>query len=286
MRPARPVERSVAVAVGAGDVRAAAALGAMRALHRAGVPVTRLWGASSGAIFAAAMALGWDAETSVAVARRLWTADLLHDPTPRARAQLAFPRRLGFGASFGLVDDRRLREGLHRAFGSTTFEDAVVPLSLVAADVLGGEAVTLEQGPLAKALRAALALPGVFAPLPWDGALLADACLVEPLPARRALARGAGLVVALAFESPPPPHTATPVHLVLHHLSTTTRHLLRAQAEADERGSTGRILRITVPFPAGGRRFDTDLLEPAVALGEQAMEARLPALESLFMALR
>jgi predicted acylesterase/phospholipase RssA len=42
--------------------------------------------------------------------------------------------------------------------------------------------VVLREGPLAKALRASASLPGLFAPVPWEGRRLIDGGIGAPVP--------------------------------------------------------------------------------------------------------
>jgi len=62
---------------------------------------------------------------------------------------------------------------------------------------LTGEEVAIREGDVARAVRATMAFPGVFAPLEIDGRLLVDGGASDNLPVRLAREMGADRVVAV-----------------------------------------------------------------------------------------
>ena len=62
------------------------------------------------------------------------------------------------------------------------FDRLTIPFRAVAADIETGQAVVLAKGDLATAMRASMAVPGVFAPVPWQGRLLVDGGIARNLP--------------------------------------------------------------------------------------------------------
>jgi predicted acylesterase/phospholipase RssA len=82
----------------------------------------------------------------------------------------------------------------------------------VAADLGTGEMVVLGRGDLARAARASIAVPGVFAPVLWDDRVLVDGGVANNLPVSVARELGAERVVAVDVSSPPPEiEASTPV---------------------------------------------------------------------------
>ena len=83
---------------------------------------------------------------------------------------------LGFlGARRNLVPGAGLRRLITRHVMHERLEDLPIPLHVVACDVLSGDEVLLSKGPLAEAVLASAAIPGVFPPVEWEGRLLIDA---------------------------------------------------------------------------------------------------------------
>lgn len=65
----------------------------------------------------------------------------------------------------------------------------------VAADLRTGDRVVLSSGDLARAARASMAVPGIFAPVVWDGRVLLDGGIVDNVPTGLARAMGATRII-------------------------------------------------------------------------------------------
>jgi len=82
----------------------------------------------------------------------------------------------------GLLDSQGFLDFLHDKVRVSTFEELAIPLMVVAADYWKREQVVLDQGPLIPAIKASMAVPGLFAPVSVNGRLLVDGGTVNPLP--------------------------------------------------------------------------------------------------------
>lgn len=73
----------------------------------------------------------------------------------------------------------------------TPIENFDKPFMAIATDLLTGRKIWLQQGSIVDAVRASIALPGLFSPVEVGGKWLLDGGLVNPVPvsACRALAR-------------------------------------------------------------------------------------------------
>jgi len=67
-------------------------------------------------------------------------------------------------------------------FGVKTFEELEIPLYVVTTDFWSGEPVVISRGELLPAIKASMAIPGVFAPVVIDEAVLVDGGVVNNLP--------------------------------------------------------------------------------------------------------
>src|SRR5260370_40022662 len=76
------------------------------------------------------------------------------------------------------------------------------PLKAVAADIETGDAVGLDHGDLAEAIRASMAVPGVFSPMEIDGKLLVDGGIADQVPGDAVRAMGAAIRIAARVRSP------------------------------------------------------------------------------------
>lgn len=82
----------------------------------------------------------------------------------------------------GLVGSDSFIHYLYKALNSTRLEELPIPLKIVAADLWNREQIVLESGDLPTAIKASMALPGLFSPVPLDGRLLVDGGTINPVP--------------------------------------------------------------------------------------------------------
>ena len=96
------------------------------------------------------------------LSRDLWTNDIMQGYTANLKASK--DGSLRYNERSGLVDDSVLNRNLKQVYGDLTFEDLEHPLTIIATDLLSGERVSLNQGPIFDAIRASLAIPIIFPP--------------------------------------------------------------------------------------------------------------------------
>ncbi|MBC6449978.1 patatin-like phospholipase family protein [Actinokineospora xionganensis] len=81
--------------------------------------------------------------------------------------------------------------------GGVAFEDLRLPLGVVAMDVATARPVLIRSGPVAPAVLASAAIPGIFSPVEHEGRVLYDGGVVANVPMRQAIAMGARSLVVL-----------------------------------------------------------------------------------------
>lgn len=279
-----PPKPRLALVIGSGAVKCAAALGAWRALQRAGLQLDLLVGCSGGSLFAASMALGWALDDCVENTRALWNPRVTQKRHWPSLARAAFPALFKFDERFGLVDDGYLRGALNAVFGELTFADVQTPLHVVATDFASGEAVVLSDGRLADALRASVAIPFIWAPWRVNGRLLIDGSVANPMPLDVAMREGAETILALGFASPLPRQVKSISRFVFHINGIMTNNLFKANYSFHNLAHHAEIVSILPEFDRPVRLFDTGLIPYVIERGEQAMEASLPYLRQLLAA--
>jgi NTE family protein len=102
------------------------------------------------------------------------------------------------------VLDETIEQLVARSRGTTDFDRLPIPYRAVATDMQKGEMVVLSSGDLARAMRASMSVPGVFAPVSLDGRLLGDGGLTRNLPVDIARQTCADVVTAVAVPNPTP----------------------------------------------------------------------------------
>jgi NTE family protein len=213
--PSPPQRPRIGLVLSGGGALGLAHVGVIKVLEELHVPVDCVAGTSMGAIVGGLYAAGYSPEELEQLATTLpWREILLdrpdrrHLPYRRKMDDLTYLTRWEMGFSDGrlrmppsMIAGQRLGVELRvlglRAAGITDFDELPLPFRAVAADLDTGEVVVLGSGDLATALRASMAVPGVFAPTEVNGRVLVDGGVVANLPVETARAMGADIIIAI-----------------------------------------------------------------------------------------
>ena len=218
-RPSPAPRPRIGLALSGGGALGMAHIGVLQWLEEHHIPVDRIAGTSMGGIVGAIYATGLSpSEMHDFVARLNWDEAFLTEPT---YGQMAYRRKQDrrtyqVSAEFGLKHGLRTPNGINPAQGIgllldriafpystiSSFDDLPIPFRCVATDMQNGTEVILKDGSLAQALRATMAIPGVFTPVEQDGHVLADGGLVDNLPAGVVREMGAEKVIAIDLGTP------------------------------------------------------------------------------------
>ena len=147
------------------------------------------------------------------------------------------------------------------------FDDLPIPFRAVATDMVAGEMVILENGDLSEAMRASMAMPGVFAPVTRDGKVLSDGGMMRNLPVDIGRQLCADVVIAVWMSSP-----ATEADSLTSALSLLGRSfdvMIGANERLQMESLTPRDVAIDVPMGDIGTSDFTRIPE-AVELGRRA----------------
>jgi NTE family protein/lysophospholipid hydrolase len=159
--------RGLGLVLGGGGARGFAHIGVFRALEEYGVAVDLVGGTSMGAILSATFAMGLGYQETMKLARQLASPLKLFDPTMPV---------VSFFAS------GKVTRVLEHIFGDTQIEDLWMPCFCVSSNLTHAVAVVHRRGLLWQAVRASMAIPGIFSPILADGDLLVDGCVLDNLP--------------------------------------------------------------------------------------------------------
>ncbi|MGD8498616.1 MAG: patatin-like phospholipase family protein, partial [Chromatiales bacterium] len=99
--------------------------------------------------------------------------------------------------SGGLIRGERLIDHLRQIIGDPSIDDCAMPFGAVATSLETGNEIWLRTGSLVDAIRASIALPGLFTPVQYQGRWLIDGALVNPIPVSLCRAMGADIVIAV-----------------------------------------------------------------------------------------
>src|SRR6202790_1004221 len=208
-----PVRPRICLVLTGGGARGMAHIGVLKVLEELKIPIDCIAGTSMGAIVGGLYASGMNAREIESTMRSVDWQEAVRDTPPRR--DLAFRRkqddrnflvRLPLGLKHGqillpkgFIQGQKLQETLKQLTlqfnDSTDFDRLPTAFPAVATDLESGEAVLLDKGDLAIAMRASISAPGVFAPVDYQGRLLVDGGLAENLPISVARAMNADILI-------------------------------------------------------------------------------------------
>lgn len=190
---------TVSLVLGAGGARGLAHIGVIRALEARGYRIRAVAGSSMGALVGGIYALG-ELETYAEWVSALDQTDVL--------------RLLDWTlAGGGLIRGRRIIDKLRELTGESDIEDLPIDYTAVTVDLERGRELWLNRGLLFDAIRASIAIPGVFTPHIHRGRTLVDGGILNPVPVAPTLSTVTDLTVVVdanAASVYPPPREARP----------------------------------------------------------------------------
>ncbi|MFA7467119.1 MAG: patatin-like phospholipase family protein [Desulfotomaculaceae bacterium] len=215
---------AVGLALGGGFLRGVAHIGVLKAFQKSGIPVHMVAGTSAGSIVAALYAAGYTPSKMEEITFALNPWDVF-DYGPAAvnlllmsvdclcqLLRIPFPGR----RPLGLMNGCKLKALMNRLLGKQRmFGETKIPLGITAVDARDGTLVIfreeafevrtiippkdvfVQEMPVATAVRASTAVPGLFEPVRMGERLLVDGGIRENIPAYVLRQMGADLIVAV-----------------------------------------------------------------------------------------
>ncbi|MFN3658666.1 MAG: patatin-like phospholipase family protein [Pseudolabrys sp.] len=173
----------IGLALGSGSARGWAHIGVIETLAKAGIEPDIVCGTSIGAFVGAAYVSGQLATLKTLTQALTWREIVGY-----------LDVRLRGG---GLIDGKQIVALLHRINIAARIEDCGKPFAAIATDLESGREIWLRDGPMDEAVRASIALPGIFSPARHRERWLVDGGLVNPVPVSACRALGADIVIAV-----------------------------------------------------------------------------------------
>ena len=177
--------KKIGLALGGGAARGLAHIGVLKVLEEEGIPVNLLAGTSIGGLISCLYAAGIGAPALEEEALRVCSRRFLLPLT-----DTSLLRR-------GLFKGQTVVDYLEGHLGDRTFADLRLPTAVVAVDLLARREVVLREGRVVPAVRATIAVPGVFTPVEMDGRVLIDGGVLNNVPADVARFLGAEVLIAV-----------------------------------------------------------------------------------------
>jgi NTE family protein len=172
----------IGLALSGGSTHGAAHIGVLMVLEREGIIPSFVAGTSAGALVGSAYCAGISLEEISKIFLNMNWSTLLK---PNLHKPLA------------LFDTSPMEEYIRKNIGDCNFEDLKIPFAAIGCDIITGERIVLNKGPMAPAVRASAAIPGLFSPVEIDGHLLVDGGTVDNFPVAQVKAMGADYIIGV-----------------------------------------------------------------------------------------
>lgn len=201
---------TVSLVLGSGGARGYAHIGAIEEIERRGYEIVAISGSSIGALIGGMYAAGKLPEY------RDWVTSL---------TWIKVVRLLDFTLSKGAIRGDKVFVQLAEILGNPQIQDLPIDYTAVVADLARQKEIWYQKGPLLDAIRASVAVPGLFTPVIRDGRVLVDGGVLNPLPIIPAVASQADLIIAVDLNTGDVNHS---------HLKLPSNKYLKRSGMSDE----------------------------------------------------
>jgi len=283
----------IGLALSGGGARGSAHIGVLKVLEENNIPIDYIAGTSMGSIVGGLYSIGMSPDEILEGIESIDWDDVFHDFP--AREERSFRRKRdddlylvkakpgidknGLKLPEGVVQGQKINMALLRFTQPVAkihnFDDFAIPFRAVASDIVTGEAVVLDSGNLAAAIRASMSVPAAFAPVTIDGRQLVDGGIANNLPIDVVRSMGADIVIAVDISTPL--FTEEELQSVLSITVQLTGILTRRNAEAQIATLTDEDV-LLIPDLGDITSADFDRAAEAIPTGVAAAEASLESL--------
>jgi len=268
--------RQVGLALSSGGARGLAHIGVLEVFERERIPVDMLATASMGSIVGALYAAGASVDEMKQVAQ------LMQKQTNLLKGFSMWD--IGLPPRSGLVRGTKTLDYFRKILQNKNFEDLELPLTVVACDVITGEEVQFDSGPIADAVRASISMIGIFEPPRIGDHFLIDGGTVNPVPTSILKDKRADVIVASSVipglsermhrkEQLKTGKAPNVVAIVMGALEIMESEIIRQRAEAIDVMIQPDVAQFTIS--------DFDRVEEIIQVGREAAQRALPQLRQL-----
>ncbi len=209
----------IGLVLSGGGAKGFSHIGVLKVLEELNMPIDYISGTSMGSIIGALYAMGYSATQIEKLALKQNWRELISDHISRKyihvkdkaeldRYIISFPiKPKGIEVPIGIIEGQNisnlLEEVTLKFHDKTNFREFPIPFVCIATDLETGQAVVLDKGNIAQALRASMAIPTIFTPTEIDGKLLADGGLINNFPVDEVVKMGADIIIGVDVQTGP-----------------------------------------------------------------------------------
>jgi len=210
--------KKVGLVLSGGGAKGVAHVGVIKVLEEAGIPIDYIAGTSMGSIIGALYAIGYNAHELDSLIRKQNWEFLLSDKVYRSDQpfnmklfdetyilSLPFNNKKKLTLPAGVVQGQNiyslfteLTVGYH---DSLDFSKLPIPFACVATDMVSANEYVIKSGNLPLAMRASMAIPGVFTPVKIRDKVLVDGGIVNNFPVDVVKSMGADIIIGVDLET-------------------------------------------------------------------------------------
>lgn len=161
-------KRNIALVLSSGGARGFAEIGVIEALEKQGFNIKSICGSSIGALIGGLYAMGKLKEYS------LWVKTLNRKAIWNLM-DLSIKNQ-------GILKGDRVLEKMKTFIPDMLIEDMNIPFSAIATDIINEKEIVFKEGSYYEAIRASIAMPGIFTPVKHNKTILVDGGVINPIP--------------------------------------------------------------------------------------------------------
>lgn len=213
-----PQRKKVGLVLSGGGAKGMAHIGALKVIEEAGIPIDYVVGTSMGSIIGGLYSIGYTPEQMDSMVRKQDWAFLLSDKIPRSEMNLMerdSDEKYVISVPFSKSSIKEVAGGVIKGqnianlFSELTlgyhnnmdFNKLPIPFACVSENLVTGEEYVFHEGILATAMRASMAIPGVFTPVRLDSMVLIDGGVTNNYPVNIARQMGAEVIIGVDVQS-------------------------------------------------------------------------------------
>jgi NTE family protein len=173
--------RKIGLALGGGGARGLAHIGVLKVLERYNIPIDMISGTSMGGAIGALYALEPNAKKLEKEVLSMKWNDLFDYTISRK----------------GIIKGKKLHKFFQERMKNASFSELKIPLYITAFDIENRREVIFSKGDVAKAIRASIAIPGIFFPVQNGDEVLVDGGITDEIPNEVLTKKGADIIIAV-----------------------------------------------------------------------------------------
>lgn len=233
--------KTVSLVLGSGGARGYAHIGVIDELLARGYEIAAIAGCSMGAVVGGLYAAGRLEEF------REWALELKYMDVIRL-LDLSF-RSLGF------INGERVLSAIKTMIGDCQIETLPIPYTAVATDLNARKEIWFQEGSLLSAIRASIAIPSMFTPVEYNGRLLVDGGVLNPIPIAPTISAHTDLIIAVNLNASIPPLQASDPVPIVKEKRALERWIRKLKNDKGHDLSVDEQAQRTVDFASGKTGF-------------------------------